>query len=278
VKIRLCIVTMTPELLYDAVDHAVSRASSPVGLSVYQNFCSVSQSVLREKDKVSDCLVLEQWDLRTETTPPTRLNGGVVPAMTKLWEHAGDADILFYIHDDCRILEQGWDDRIRRRFEQSPNCDAVGLVGGTGIGAEKIYRLDYAPIQLARHNVWSNMTNAEANGRRRTDDMRIATADGCALAVRRSFLDAHGGWSWCPTANHGYDNGLACMLRRHGKEFWLVPLAFEHPSSLKFSGVPANQQAIESYAATYGSDHSNWERAHRWLYDEFRDVLPFHVS
>jgi hypothetical protein len=108
--------------------------------------------------------------------------------------------------------------------------------------------------------------------------MRIATADGCALVVRRSFLDRHGGWSpWWPEVNHGYDNALACMLRREGREMWLVPVTFRHPSAVKLSGRFRNAVASQQYQEQFGGDAHVHAVAHQRLYDTFRDVLPFHV-
>lgn len=194
----------------------------------------------------------------------------------------GDAadDILCFIHDDCRILEHGWDGRVISIMSTQPDCDCIGLVGGTGIGADDIYKTPYRMIQLGRHNVHSAMVDAEAHGKRATGPMRIATADGCALFVRRSFLDQLGGWStWWPEANHGYDNALACMLRRANRAMWLLPVVFQHPSQLKLNLPPEfrNERGAQRYVERFGQDHEVHAKAHQRLYDTFRDVLPFHV-
>ena len=146
---------------------------------------------------------------------------------------------------------------------------------GTGIGAHDIYKIPYELIQLARHNVHSALVDAEVHGYRAHGPMRIATADGCALIMRRSFLDQIGGWSWWPEVNHGYDNAIACMLRRHGRQLWLLPVVFAHPSLLKLYGGHKNDAGAARYAERFGDCYT---RAHWQLYDTFRDVLPFHVS
>lgn len=266
-KIRVCIVTMIPELLYDAANLAIDNAEGPIELMVAANMCKIDRS------RIHPCadVYVEEYDD----------NEGVVPPMHNLWRHAnesgGDArdDILVFIHDDCQILERGWDGRIISVMSTQPNCDGIGLVGGTGIGAADIYRVPYETIQLGRHNVQSALVDAEVHGHRASGPMLLATADGCALIMRRSFLDQLGGWAWWPEANHGYDNAIACMLRRHGKQLWLVPIRFAHPSLLKLHGGHKNEHAAIRYGERFGDCYG---RAHRHLYDMFRDVLPFHVS
>lgn len=285
-KVRVCITTMTPELAYDAANHALDRATGPIDLMVVGNCCRFDSMRFRLRD--GDGLAIREF----------LDNEGVVPAMDELWRmtrerryglssHAriedrpdGRDDIMCFIHDDCRILEHGWDGRVVSIMSTQPDCDCIGLVGGTGIGADDIYRSPYQTIQLGRHNVHSAMVDAEAHGRRATGPMRIATADGCALFVRRSFLDQLGGWSsWWPEPNHGYDNALACMLRRHGRAMWLLPVVFEHPSSLKLSLPPEfrNEIGARRYDERFGGDQKVHADAHRRLYETFRDVLPFHV-
>lgn len=273
-RIRLCIVTMTPELAYDAANMAILNSVGPVELLVAANCCHVDPSKIRPSSSGTPHTVLRFDESK-----------GVVPAMHELWRtafesgHDGYDDILCFIHDDCRILEAGWDGRVVSIFSTQPNADCIGLVGGTGIGADDIYRTPYQMIQLGRHNVHSAMVDAEKHGRRAHGPMKLATADGCALFVRRSFLDRLGGWStWWPEPNHGYDNALACMLRRHGRDMWLLPLVFEHPSQLKLSGVyPPDPRSLASYARQFGTDQEVHAKAHQRLYDTFRDVLPFHV-
>jgi hypothetical protein len=277
VKIRICIVTMTPELAYQAANHAISNAEGEVEVWIGANSCHIDKSRIGplKSGLPADVHVVFSED-----------NEGVVPMMHMLWDQIprsgysmGEDDIFCFIHDDCLLLEKNWDGRVVSIFSTQPSGDCIGLVGGTGIGAEDIYKTPYRTIQLGRHNVHSAMVDAESHGRRATGPMKLATADGCALFVRRSFLDKLGGWAWWPEPNHGYDNALACMLRRHGRDMWLLPLVFQHPSPLKLA-LPEefkNKHAAERYVARFGQDHEVHERAHRRLYDTFRDVLPFHV-
>lgn len=277
-KIRICIVTMTPELAYQAANSAIENAEGDVEVWIGANMCQIDESriVPRKSGAPVDVHVVSTGD-----------NEGVVPMMHALWDRiTRDTsqvpvdDILCFVHDDCLLLESGWDGRVVSIFSTQSNADCIGLVGGTGIGAADIYRAPYQMIQLARHNVHSAMLDAEAHGKRATGPMKLATADGCALFVRRSFLDELGGWSsWWPEPNHGYDNALACMLRRKRRDMWLLPIIFQHPSTLKLS-LPEgfkNSRAMERYVERFGQDHTIHERAHLRLYDTFADVLPFHV-
>ena len=119
------------------------------------------------------------------------------------------------------------------------------------------------------------MVDAEVHGKRTSGPMRIAVADGCALIVRRRVLDEEGGWStWWPLANHGYDNALGCMLRRKGRDFWLLPIVSRHPSLLKQSARYSNPRGAQRYTERFGDVYTE---AHHRLYEQFRDVLPFHV-
>ena len=266
-NIRVCIVTMIPELAYDAANLAIDNASGPIHVMIAANMCTIDRS------RIHPCESLHVEEYAD--------NEGVVPPMHNLWKKAteiggdGRDEILVFIHDDCQILEHGWDGRIVSVMSTQPLCDGIGLVGGTGIGADDIYKTPYQTIQLARHNVHSALVDAEVHGARAHGPMLIATADGCALIMRRSFLDQIGGWAWWPEANHGYDNAIACMLRRHGRQLWLVPIKFAHPSLLKLYGGHKNDAAAARYGERFGDCYT---RAHQALYDTFRDVLPFHVS
>ncbi len=283
-KFRICIVTMTPALVVDAAAMALANCTLP------------SESVELLIAANSHCLL--PWPAEFDRPRGGKAgklsvmhfpdNEGVVPAMHKIWSDVheetrglddGTSDYLAYIHDDCLMLSEGWDAKVVDLFRRKPECDVVGFVGGTGIGAHDIYQSPYQMIQLGRHNVHSNMINAEAHGRRATTEMQLATCDGCGFVVRRSLLDRLAGWStWWPEPNHGYDNAIACMLRRLGRQMWLCPVLFEHPSPLKLSGKHLNATAMQRHNDRFGTDQQVHARAHERLYNEFRDVLPFHVG
>jgi GT2 family glycosyltransferase len=269
VNVRLCIVSATPALLEQAVSAAAKHRTGPIDICVFANGEATWPT--------------EAW-LETRgggkaTLDGVSQNAGVTVGLHRIWELAvqdgtpAEGDILVYIHDDVEIRETGWDQRVRRRFEVSPASGLVTFGGAKRLGSSDIYRTSYAMHQLARGTFLSNMGNAEAHGARTTTEQPIATPDGFSMAIRRSLLDRIGGWSWYPFPHHNYDNAIACQVRRHGYESWLVPVACEH-----FGGRTATVGVYQDFAQReWGGDSKVHADSHVWLYNEFRDVLPLLV-
>jgi hypothetical protein len=116
----------------------------------------------------------------------------------------------------------------------------------------------------------SNMVDAENHGSRVTDDRDVAVLDGFALIIRREFLDAIGGWPlWTPVDYIGYDYYITLMARRHGLKVRLCGVACEHLGGRTFVKMKVGER----------EDHwSKYLAAHEYIYNEFRDVLPFTVQ
>ena len=87
---------------------------------------------------------------------------GFLSKLQKGYENA-TADVIGYLHSDLTIHEKSWDVRVLREFEW-PTVAVVGFVGGTQLGHNDIYKICYDFRQLARGDVWSNLTDAEAHG------------------------------------------------------------------------------------------------------------------
>jgi hypothetical protein len=197
--------------------------------------------------------------------------------MHTIWETSTE-EILCYIHDDFHLLERGWDTRVEEIFRADPRCGFVGFGGATGYGSCDIYKAPYALHQLNRQDFWSNMEAAETHGRRTSVDMPIVYADGYALAVRRSLLDKIGGWSGIfRFPHHGYDAYLACMSRRHGYTAWLAACRVAHGEGGWGAGA-REHPLYKQVAAAHGGDVALHAAVHRFIYDEFRDVLPVRLS
>lgn len=221
---------------------------------------------------------------------------GVVPAFARGIETALQLDpvpdVIACFHDDVEILEDDWDDMVMATFEARPNCGLTGFGGGEGLGASDIYRVPYAPMQLARTGFVSNMRDADAHGRRAVWEMRVACHDGFSQIGRRDYWQgveahppAHGAQAdglkgpnlfermeRLGVIHHAYDAALGCYAKRLGWEVWLTPVDCHHLGGQTAVGDPnytdwANKQ-VE------GGDQTFWERAHRIIYDEFKDVLP----
>jgi len=171
--------------------------------------------------------------------------------------------IIGHIHDDVNIFERGWDERVLREFVD----DSIGMVcfgGGRAFGSPDLYRVPYVLQNLGRSQFMSNLRNAEAHGTRFTGECDIACADGFAIFVRRKILDKWGGWPiGTPVSYFCYDMVLSAEVRRQGYRSRLVGVDCEH-----LSGKTASMLQLKD-------DHA---AAHLWLYENYRDVLPFAVE
>lgn len=187
------------------------------------------------------------------------------------WRHS-NADMIAYFHSDLAIHEHGWDQRVLAEFED-PSVAVVGFVGATGLGHENIFKTPYAYTQLARYDVWGNLTDAEAHGNRDAGSRNVAVVDSCAVCVRRSFLASVGGWpvERYPNTSHCSDLWICCAARRAGMRVRMVGIGCTHASGGK------GAQGV-AWLDERGGDVALHRGAHRVTYDEFRDVLPIRVT
>lgn len=183
-----------------------------------------------------------------------------------------EADIQAYLHSDLFIHEHGWDQRVLAEFDD-PQVGVVGFVGAKRLGYEHIYKVLYDHTQLARADVFSNLTDAEVHGRRETGSQPAAVLDSCALMVRRSLLDRCGGWPVrsYPNNPHCTDLWLCLMARRHGQSVRMVGVGCTHRSGGK-------GEIGSKWLEQHGTDIVHHRRAHEITYDQFRDVLPVVVK
>jgi len=193
---------------------------------------------------------------------------GMLTAFQHGFGATGEFDILAYLHDDTIINVPNWAERVRKEFED-PTVGLVGFGGGTGHGTAGLYRTPYDYHQLARTGFRSNMMDAENHGARFTGECDVAVLDGFALIVRREVLEKAGGWPLnTPIGYVCYDYWLSCMTRRLGYRIRLV-------------GVPCQHLGGQTFVKLgIGKDPKHWEQyieSHRYIYDEFKDVLPARV-
>jgi hypothetical protein len=186
----------------------------------------------------------------------------VVPAFQEGLELTHEP-ILGYVHDDVEIYEVGWDIRVLREFVDE-TVGLVGFAGAVGHGTPDLYTSPYHLPNLARQQFLSNLRSAEKHGARFVGQRDVAVLDGLALFVRRSVLEKAGGWPVDrPYGYWLYSEWLCCETRRQGYRIRLVGVDCEHLGG-KSSGHIA---AVPSY-----------EEAHRYLWDENRDMLPYRVK
>jgi hypothetical protein len=192
---------------------------------------------------------------------------GMLPAYANGLE-TSHAEIIAYLHDDTIICDPDWVARVLAEFED-PNVGLVGFGGATAHGTGGIYRDPYDYRQLGRHGFASNMRDAENHGERFTGSRDVAVLDGFALIVRRKVLEDAGGWPLnTPIGYVCYDYWLSCMTRRLGSRIRLVGVACDHLGGQTFVKMGK------------GDDPKHWQQyidSHRYIYDEFKDVLPHGV-
>lgn len=183
-----------------------------------------------------------------------------------------EADVIGYLHADLIIHEKGWDERVLKEFEW-PTVAVVGFVGATHLGHDDIFRVPYNFRQLARANVFSNLTDAEAHGTRYEGSMAVSVLDSCAIFVRRTFLQRIGGWPLkvLPNTSHCTDLWICATAARLGRQVRMVGVSATHASGGK--GTSGSK-----WLDARGGDTLLHRQAHLATYETLRGVLPLRVG
>lgn len=182
------------------------------------------------------------------------------------------ADVIMYAHDDLVIHNPFWVSRVLRPFKED-DVVAVGLGGAVGLGSKDMYKKPYQIEQLARRGYMSNQDDAEVHGSVMTEETDAVVLDAFFIAVRREFLEWVGGWPVEHITHHCLDTWLACILARTGYRTVVTGISCLHKgggTSIK----PSYPAAKWLQGGSVDADHAI---PHRWIYDEFRDVLPLEV-
>jgi GT2 family glycosyltransferase len=184
------------------------------------------------------------------------------------WDLIKDHEIIAFIHDDLILQEhydQAWK-RVIEVFEEDPTVGLVGFGGSTTHGTDGLYKDPYQIMQLSRGQFLSNMVDAEVHGKRYIGPpIEVAALDGYALIFRRELLEKTGGWPVNDLVFHGYDFWATCMAHRLGYKVKLVPIAIKH-----YGGMTSVGQ--------HKDDGNNHAKGHEWIYNEFRDCLPWRCA
>lgn len=214
----------------------------------------------------NECIQSWQETASRNLSEKTIENRGIMEAYQAIYESFPEA-MIAYIHDDVIIHERGWDARIMREFED-PQVGIVGFAGAPGLGHPQMYApgVQYHHQLLGRVGFMSNLRNAEIHGRRFNGERDVAVLDGLGIIVRREVLERAGGWPLgTPIGYFMYDAWICCMARRLGYKVRLVGIDCDHLGG-RSTGLNPKVTADE------------YEPAHRYIYDEFRDVLPAMVG
>jgi len=160
-------------------------------------------------------------------------SAGFLTKCDKFWRTC-DVEIIAYLHSDLYLLEKGWDQRIIDAFSDAQTA-VVGVVGARNLGTEDIYRVPYDFRQLARGNVFSNLTDWEVHGGHETGSRQVAVVDSCAVFVRRQLLVRCDGWPvrQYPNSSHCSDLWICCIAHRCGFVSRMVGVACQHRSGGK---------------------------------------------
>lgn len=189
---------------------------------------------------------------------------GMIPAYQQGFEQS-NADVLMFVHDDVLCKEFGWKARVLREFED-PRVGLVGFGGALGHGSADLYKAPYDYHQLGRSHYMSNVDDAEVHGERFTGARDVAVLDGFSLIVRREIL-AHSkfaGWPLTtPIGYVGYDYWLCCETRRQGYRIRVLGCRVHHLGGRTFVKKNLSCTTDEFLAA------------HKYIADEYKDVLPW---
>lgn len=169
-------------------------------------------------------------------------------------------EIIGYVHNDVMVYDEAWDYRILKEFED-PNVGLVGLFGAKGHCRPNLYTDPFQIPNMVRYDCYSNM-RTNGHGNKFTESKTVAVLDGYALFVRREVLDKTDGWN--PRATYFmFAEWLSCETRRQGFKIRIVPLDHDH-----LGGRTSTTVAIDD----------NYEAAHRFIADNYSDVLPARVD
>jgi len=174
-----------------------------------------------------------------------------------------------FIHDDVDVIDP---DMAVLALMEIPECVAVGFGGAKQLGGGNLYREPYSIRNMARARYQSNQVDAEVHGLRSPLCARVAVLDAFFMAVRTDWLKSVGGWPEQLT-HHCLDLWLACEAARRRKQIWMAGVACNHRGG-GTSVKPEYRNAKWLQGSTLELDHAI---PHRWLYEEYRDVLPIAV-
>lgn len=196
-------------------------------------------------------------------------NRGVVGSYQELYK-TSTSDLIMYLHDDVICREGNWDERVLAEFDD-PKVGIVGFGGAIRHGSPDLYKVPYRLQDLARFGYMSNVDDAEVHGERMEGSREVAVLDGFALCIRRSLIDRVNGWL-CLTGNCDffcYDYAICALARRLGYSVRVVGVRCHHLGGRTSVGKESGLREITGQDA--------YDKAHRWFYEEFRDVMPYEV-
>lgn len=177
----------------------------------------------------------------------------------------GHDEIIVYTHNDLFIYQVGWDDKIRRAFDENPSLGLVGIVGGTGVFPNG-----------GRHQCHSHLVGDDHSGCTTPDcplcnnvpldfwkhhgqltppdGIPAAVLDGVLMAFRTSIFEDGFMVDESYPLHHWYDREWACMALDWGFDVKVVDIMASHGS-----GTTANTSEI------YHKSAQEWAKENRGI-------------
>jgi GT2 family glycosyltransferase len=152
-------------------------------------------------------------------------NVGLIRALNQGAAVAG-GDVLCFLHNDTEMRDVRWLARLRAALEE-PGVGLAGLYG--------VRRLRRDGRYVGRTIVHALVDGANL----RQDVTEVAAVDGVCLALRRSVLDAVGGFDETYGFFHGYDRELSFAVRDAGHRCVVVNTPFVHRGGGTRTGAAA---------------------------------------
>jgi len=190
---------------------------------------------------------------------------GMLKAYEKGWRKS-KANFIAFIHDDV-IIREPWIDKGLDAFDD-PSVGLVGFGGALQHGRDDIYKTPYDYRQVGRFEYISNTDDAEVHGERFTGTREVAVLDGFCLILRRDLLERCGGWPIDKLDYIGYDYWISCMAHRLGFSIRLIGIRCHHLGGKTAVALGKN----------FDPDGEAYKSSHKYIYDEFRDVLPWRTK
>lgn len=188
------------------------------------------------------------------------------------------ADVLIYAHDDVKIHDKDWLERVMEPFEDV-NTVAVGLGGATSLGTEDLYRKPFDINEMRRGGYMSNQDDWQVHGIHETGKKQVVVLDAFFMAVRRGFLLACPkgsqtiGWP-IKLTHHCLDLWLACEAAQYEYKTYMVGVSCIHQGG-GTSAKPIYEKAPWLQGALTSIDH---HQPHKWLYSRYAHVMPLRLE
>lgn len=153
-------------------------------------------------------------------------NVGLIRALNQ-GARLAQGEFVCFLHNDTEMREPGWLDRLEAAVDSGSRIGLAGLYG-----ARKLRRDGRYAGRTLVHALAGSATL-------RMPWVEVAAVDGVCLFLRRSLLDAVGGFDEGYGFFHGYDRDLSFAVREAGWRCAVVNASFVHKGGGTRTGASA---------------------------------------